>query len=620
MSALAILFLLAAAYAACFVIVWRVRRRPLRLVGPMAAALLVGLEAILVHALSAYSAVGPAGLLAGNAIIALSGLWVAWSHRGSLPRLPRFQREPDAAFVLVLAVGILVLISALAYRPNNVDSMVYHLARVVYWIENHSVDVYPTNIFQQVRFPPGSEYLFLVLQSVSGSDAFASLVQFFAWMLLAASAPALARLFGASRRLARMAGVLVAMAPMAVLQASSTQNDLLTALMTVAIVAAALPLRRPSRWRWPDLSLLVGSLAAGLLVKPTSVVAATPLLVWVGVKAIRCLRRKTAWREVALTLPAIALAGCMLGPPAAARVEAPDDSKVMQLFLYPAAGEYADRLRNSLRGYVRNLSLSLPVLERLASGTTQGCDRPHALCLELNAAFDEDNVGNAGAALVVLAALLVAAVRWRTLATRARLGVVSMVGAWLLFHGLFRDNVWITRLQLPLWSLAPACFGAFRGLGAPAIARRAASWLVMAALGAHGAAAAALNVRRPLAAKQIAQGRSAEAYYAVRPVWESARGQVFDLAAIHGSTLEHVARSRCRRLGLFVLSYAFDYPLAWRALQRGIEVRHVVGPDDWPCFVYSERGQPPDRSSGDRWLPTGLPYLYKAPGERTSDR
>ncbi len=32
----------------------------------------------------------------------------------------------------------------------------------------------------------------------------------------------------------------------------------------------------------------------------------------------------------------------------------------------------------------------------------------------------------------------------------------------------------------------------------------------------------------------------------------------------------------------------FEYPLAWQAMQLGIEVRHVFGTDGWPCLVYFE--------------------------------
>src|SRR5262249_16711830 len=159
-------------------------------------------------------------------------------------------------------------LSAIAYRPNNWDSMTYHLARVVYWIENRSVGAFTTNNPRQVVLPPGAEYVLLALQVITGTDAFANFLQFGAWLLMVGSASTVARSCGGSRQLARWAPLVVGAAPMAILQASSTQNDLVASAMTIAMVFACLPflhLRRP-RWRAIDVVWLLIAVTAGLLV------------------------------------------------------------------------------------------------------------------------------------------------------------------------------------------------------------------------------------------------------------------------------------------------------------------------------------------------------------------
>jgi hypothetical protein len=32
----------------------------------------------------------------------------------------------------------------------------------------------------------------------------------------------------------------------------------------------------------------------------------------------------------------------------------------------------------------------------------------------------------------------------------------------------------------------------------------------------------------------------------------------------------------------------YDYPITWQAMQQGIQVRHLVKEDDWPCLIYVE--------------------------------
>ncbi len=54
-----------------------------------------------------------------------------------------------------LLIGLLVVLALLATLailapPNNWDSMVYHMGRVVHWMQNRSVDHYPTSIDRQL--------------------------------------------------------------------------------------------------------------------------------------------------------------------------------------------------------------------------------------------------------------------------------------------------------------------------------------------------------------------------------------------------------------------------------------------------------------------------------------
>lgn len=484
--------------------------------------------------------------------------------------------------------------------------MTYHLARVAHWMQFRSVGAYPTNITRQVVLTPGAEYVLLALQAISGSERFANLLQYAAWLLLAASAPTLARTFGAPRALARWSALLVAAAPMAVLQASSSQNDLVASLMTLAVVFACLPFLHGGRcrWRWPDAVLLLVAVTAALLVKPTSVVVATPFLLGCGWLAVRTLRQRAAWRQLLLALPAVLLAAGALAPFLATR-RATFDNGVTKPFVYAGWDQPGDRLLNSVRGVLRDVPLPWAVFDRLSPAETPGCGTAHGLCLKLNLKLHEDYSGSIGAVLVFLVAALVGVIRWRTLPGRARLGLVCLLSAWVLFHAILRDNVWITRLHLPLIALVPASLGVFKARWLTRRAGVAALSLLLVGVAAHGALAATRNALRPLSPRRVLQGQAAEAYYLGGP------GGV---GPLHDAALQAVERLSCRRLGLYIGGDSYDYPLTWRAMQAGTEVRHVVGPDDWPCVVFSDRGPPPPRPSGDAWRAIGeSTSLYAAP-------
>jgi hypothetical protein len=74
-----------------------------------------------------------------------------------------------------LLIGLLVVLALLAMLAilapaNNWDSMVYHMGRVVHWMQNRSVDHYPTSIDRQLYLGPLTEFAILQLQMLSGED------------------------------------------------------------------------------------------------------------------------------------------------------------------------------------------------------------------------------------------------------------------------------------------------------------------------------------------------------------------------------------------------------------------------------------------------------------------
>ncbi len=178
---------------------------------------------------------------------AAAGGVAVWRHRGVLVRLradiANGRRDSSswmcaALAAIVVCVAIVSAVALLA-APNNWDSMTYHLARVVAWIRLGGVAHYATNVEPQLYQPPGAEMLIAHWQLLIGGDRLAASVQGFAFAGSAAVASLAAARLGAARFGQMAAALLVVTTPMAIMQGSSTQNDLLTGfwLLTAATLA-----------------------------------------------------------------------------------------------------------------------------------------------------------------------------------------------------------------------------------------------------------------------------------------------------------------------------------------------------------------------------------------------
>lgn len=214
-------------------------------------------------------------------------------------------------YVLLAMAGMIVVavfLVAIVSPPNNWDSMTYHLARVEHWIQNHSVDHYPTHIIRQLYLNPMAEYVILQLRILSDSDRLVNLVQFCAMLGSLVAVSLIAKLLGSRRNGQVYAVLLCACLPMGILQASSTQNDYVAAFWLASFAAVTLQLRQKSSlWMYALAGLTLG---LGALTKMVCAVYAAPFAMWLAIDGIRRLR----WRAVpaaaivtvvclALTLP-----------------------------------------------------------------------------------------------------------------------------------------------------------------------------------------------------------------------------------------------------------------------------------------------------------------------------
>jgi hypothetical protein len=603
-----------------------VRRRPVLLSAPLALAAVVVLEAVLLDVLSLAHAVAAPALVAAHLAVLLAAAALA-GWRGARPAdLVAAARRGVASVralgwpvLLLVPVALLATLSAVRYAPNNWDSMTYHLARIAHWLQHRSVAPFPTPIERQVIYQPGAEYVLAAVQGMGGSDGLDNLLQFAAWLVAVLASPALARLAGAPRRLAPWAAVVVGALPMGVLQASSTQNDLVAAALTLAVIVAASPfLHRAPRWRIGDAALLGLAVGAGALVKATVLVAAAPFVVIALWRAVRATPRRPAAVALAVAVTA-AVAAVPVAPETIRRLD-PDLS--VRLARHAAAYTYAgtldvgDRLQNLLRGVARNAPAPRALVAAAGIPPASWCGPADALCSGHLFRPHEDNAGNPTHVAIVLLAAGVALARWRRLPARSALFLVAVPAAWVLFHFTFRDNAWIARLETPTyvltglavvaWASRPSAAAAPAGgkrkraasAAAPSPVPFAATAIVAALALVFSTKVAADNEPRPPLGG--ASGPLQHGYYANQPT----TGRAHDIA------LSAARQLRCTRLGLNLGEDSFDYPLTWRAMQQGIEVRHVFGEDPWPCLVFTDQRPKTDVVARNRWSPTNVPFLF----------
>ena len=122
-------------------------------------------------------------------------------------------------------------------------------------------------------------------QVLSGGDQWANLVQWFSMFGSVVGVSLIAKQLGADIRGQVLAAVIAVTIPMGILQASSTQNDYVTAFWLVCLVYYILRFKEQ-----PRCANAVGvgaSLGLALLTKGTAYLYAFPLLVWFAFSAFR---------------------------------------------------------------------------------------------------------------------------------------------------------------------------------------------------------------------------------------------------------------------------------------------------------------------------------------------
>ncbi len=190
---------------------------------------------------------------------------------------------------LLLVLFLVLFIQGLVYPPNNYDSMAYHMARIAHWFAHGEVNYYVTGIYRQIFQPPFAEWLIGHICILAGNDWFANAVQLLYLAGIVTCTIDIARRYRLAKPVVLFAVYYILTTPGILLEATSTQNDLVVSFFTLMAgyyaIESVQQARRRSAYRM--------ALSAGLatLTKGTGYVFVFPiLLVWFGFWVYRILR------------------------------------------------------------------------------------------------------------------------------------------------------------------------------------------------------------------------------------------------------------------------------------------------------------------------------------------
>lgn len=132
------------------------------------------------------------------------------------------------ALLYILQAALILLVP-----QNNYDSMTYHLSRIGYWLQHHSLAPWPTPNPRQTTFPMNAELAVMWTVMFSGGDRWAGFIQWLSVGMISLAGFGIARMLGARRSQALFTSLLFSNFTGILLQSSTTQNDLVVSALLV---------------------------------------------------------------------------------------------------------------------------------------------------------------------------------------------------------------------------------------------------------------------------------------------------------------------------------------------------------------------------------------------------
>ncbi|WP_238805536.1 ArnT family glycosyltransferase [Emticicia aquatica] len=171
--------------------------------------------------------------------------------------------------------------SGILYAPNTIDSTVYHLTRIEFWLQHKNVNYFATQTDRMLYQPPLAEYMILQFRLLKDSDTFSFIIQWLFAIGACLGVSLLAEIAGANKKVQQLSLFIAGTIPMLILQSSSTQNDVVVAFF---IIMTALHLLKNLKENKSTSAFLSGiSIGEAILTKGTAYVFLFPICMFWGI-------------------------------------------------------------------------------------------------------------------------------------------------------------------------------------------------------------------------------------------------------------------------------------------------------------------------------------------------
>jgi len=371
-----------------------------------------------------------------------------------------------------LAIPALILMAtfviAIVSPPNNTDAMVYHLSRVGHWAQNQSVAFFPTSTLRELYLNPFAEYAVLQTYLLAGTDRLVNLVQWFSYLNISILVSLIAEELGAGKKGQFFATIFSITLPQALLQSTTTQNDLVfssLALMSVYFLICFIQENNPI---WIIPAGIATSLA--VLSKSTAFIVLTPFLVWTLIYIFRHVdKRKLLYTAISLAAALLLIIpfymrnwsafGNPLGPDSETALYQNEKMGIQSL------------VSNSLRNFAINLTYT-PKFSTIEENAVTGIHNlfgwdpsdPGLSWQDYKFTIpgfivNEDTSGNPIHIWLELLVLAMVFVRHKQRSTYTTSLMLCVVSGFLLFSLLLKWQPWNNRLQTVFFLLIAPLFG-----------------------------------------------------------------------------------------------------------------------------------------------------------------
>jgi 4-amino-4-deoxy-L-arabinose transferase-like glycosyltransferase len=464
----------------------------------------------------------------------------------------------------ILFFGIITFVAA----PENFDAMTYHLSRVMHWIQNRSLDFYPTNIICQLYLSPMAEILVLNFQVFSGGDYLVGFVQFFSMIGCVVGVSLLTEILGGNLYAQIFSALSVIAIPMGILQSASPQTDYAVGLWVVCFVVLVLlqMKEKPSL----VLSFLTGlSLGLALNTKATAFLYIAPFGLWFAY-----------WLVKQLNLNSLKFLSVLLVT--AFMIVAPQALRNYLLFGNPLGlpSRYVNQIYSPAAlasNYLRNLGLHFGTPVRQINALLENTIvKVHDILgisvndprttfegtkFSVNFVVREGSVGNPLHLILIFIAIPMIVYQKRR---DAILYLICLAAGFTLFCLILKWQPWNSRLQLPLFVLAMPMVS----LSLSAFFKRWPVDLLMLLLAVETVFYVSFNLSRPVFGRNsiFVKDRAAQ-YFSNQP----ARMLPYENVAKAANAL------KCDRIGLMTGSDDWEYPI-WALLDmygKNFTMEHI---------------------------------------------